>query len=190
MKSSDPNKSNWVTVNEKCLHCCHCHCCIHKYSLYCCRPGLALFYQPPKSFAGPAEVPPWTLPPLWSGHVHHHIPQTLSSSRHHAGRSAPQVRITLPILASTLTIDLWKLHNNFPQLKILFSIFKWITFNQKWSFFFSLWSLLPTPKGVLWVLWPTAAPVAAYRPLTSRDDAVAQDLLSWFPEGGRGHNVI
>lgn len=176
MNNSDPDKSHWVTVNEKCLHC----CCIHKYSLYCCRPGLAVFYQPPKSFAGPAAVPPWTLPPLRSGHVHHHLPQTLPSSRHHAGRSAPQVRIPLPILASTLTIDLWKLHDNFPQLKILFSIFKWITLNQKWSFFF-----LCPPKEFC-----EFCGLLLLRPLLT--DLWPPGMMLWprMTEGDRGHNVI
>lgn len=122
--------------------------------LLCCRAWPAASHQPPKEPAGPAAVPPGTLPPLQPGHVHQHLPQTLSPQRHHVGWSSPQVRISLP--SSTCT-------------KVTITVFTpvWI----KEALFFP-------SEGRLWILWPTAVQVTASGTLTLTDDSFIQD---WFP---------
>lgn len=59
------------TTLKECLFC--------KYFLNCYvfRRHHPASHQPPKEPAGPAAVPSGPLPPLQSGHVHHHLPQTL-----------------------------------------------------------------------------------------------------------------
>jgi len=128
------------------------------------RPQLAASHHsmPPQEPAAPAAVPPGTLPPLQSDHVHHHLPQTLPPPWHGAGRRAPQVRTPPPprFRSRTLTTQC----RNFPLVlgELLSAHFPDRLF------------LFSVPfEGQRWVSWPTAAPVAAFGPLTSRDDAAS-----------------